>query len=179
MWSSSHHFFHQCKHGSYLIRHVVYTLYFKLYSNSPNLSLTFCLTYSLSLFLSHTHAYTGLISAFFCFFFSLCLSLSPGLLTNKMTASGIKSAGHPRTWRAHTPGRPCREHLCTANKHLVVIALRHACWAKFKLIRWQPKPSHPGISSQRRPPNLARLGVETQSGPLSNSTEKRGLKQHN
>lgn len=95
MWSNSHHFFHQCKHDSYLIRHVVYTLYFKLYSNSPSLSLTYCHTYSLSLFLSHTHAYTGLISVFF-FFFSLCLSLSPGLLTNKTTASGTKSAGHPR-----------------------------------------------------------------------------------
>lgn len=106
-----------------------------------------CHSHTLSVPLYHNlciHRYTHL-PIYLAFLFSLLIS---GFLTNIGTTSRkvCRTYKHMRT--VPSPSHPyCR--ICTANKRMVVIALRHARWGKFKLIRWQPKLSHPGISLQR------------------------------
>lgn len=130
--------------------YTVYTLYYTVCTLNFKLceSLTAPPT-CVSLFLSHTQAYTGPISVSFTHSIAPYVQLSDKWGNYKQK----KSAGRTQTC-THAPSHslpPVPRHLCTADKHVVVIALRHACWAKFKLIRWQPKLSHPGISLQRSP----------------------------
>lgn len=69
-------------------------------------------------------------------------------------------------------------HLTAPAEATAVITLRHAHWAKFKLILWQPKPSHPGISLTPKA-LIFQTPAKTKSGLRSNSTAEPGSKQNN
>lgn len=76
-----------------------------------------------------------------------------------------------------TPPPPAT-HLTAPAEAEAVITLRHARWAKFKLILWQPKLSHPGIFLT--PKGLIfQTPAKMESGLRSNSTAEPGSKQHN